>query len=63
MDNSNDSPEFLTNKEAAQLLRLSEVTLWRLRKNGAIPFIRIMSKILFRRSDLEGFLLRNLRNA
>jgi excisionase family DNA binding protein len=63
MRNQSDTKEFLTNKEAAEFLRSSEVTLWHLRRCGELPFNRIASKILFRRSDLEAYLKRNLRNA
>ena len=56
------SKEFLTNKEAADFLRLSTVTLWRLRQRGEIPFNRIATKVIFRRTDLEKFLRINLKN-
>jgi len=55
MENTN---EFLTNKDAAKVLHSSEITLWRLRKEG-LPFYRIASKILFKRSDLESFIEAN----
>lgn len=54
--------ELLTDKEAAEFLRSSPLTLWRLRKRGELPFTRIASKLLYRRSDLENFLTRNQRN-
>jgi len=57
-----DTHELLTDKEAANYLRSSQITLWRLRKKGELPFNRIASKILYRRSDLENFLARNQRN-
>lgn len=47
--------EFMTNKEAANYLRTSTLTLWRLRRGGAIPFYRIARKVLYRRSDLDTF--------
>lgn len=47
--------EFMTNKEAADYLRTSTLTLWRLRRGGAIPFYRIAGKVLYRRSDLDTF--------
>jgi len=47
--------EFMTNKEAADYLRTSTLTLWRLRRSGSIPFYRIASKVLYRRSDLDTF--------
>ncbi len=54
--------EFLTNREAAKFLRTSELTLWRLRKNGELPFYRIASKLLYRVSDLERYMQSNKRN-
>ena len=54
--------ELLTDKEAAKFLRSSQVTLWRLRRDGILPFNRIASKIVYRRSALEKFLTRNQRN-
>ncbi len=54
--------ELLTDREAASYLRSSQVTLWRLRRDGILPFHRVASKILYRRSDLENFLARNQRN-
>jgi DNA binding domain, excisionase family len=55
--------EFMTNKEAADYLRTSTLTLWRLRRGGAIPFYRIASKILYRRSDLDTFSEQYRRNS
>ncbi len=54
--------EFMTNKEAAKFLRSSEVTLWRERGNGNLPFYRIASKLLYRRSDLESYMENKKRN-
>ena len=59
MDNTT---EFLTNKEAASFLKSSEVTLWRLRRSGELPFYRIASKLLYRISDLEGYMQSRKRN-
>ena len=61
MDNK-ITDELLTDKEAAKFLRSSQVTLWRLRRDGILPFNRIASKLIYRRSDLENFLTRNQRN-
>ena len=54
--------ELLTDKEAAKFLRSSQLTLWRLRKSGELPFTRIATKLIYRRSDLENLLNRNQRN-
>lgn len=58
MDNqTHRTDEYLTNHEAAKLTRLSEMTLWRLRRSGKLPYHRVASnKILFRRSDLDRLL-------
>ena len=58
-----ETSELLTDKEAAQFLRLSTLTLWRLRKRGELPFVRLATKLLYRRSDLIAFINRNQRNA
>lgn len=57
-----ETNELLTDKEAAQFLRLSTLTLWRLRKRGELPFVRLATKLLYRRSDLIAFIERNQRN-
>ncbi len=57
-----EAMELLTDKEAASFLRLSPLTLWRLRKRGELPFVRLATKLLYRRSDLLAFIERNQRN-
>lgn len=53
--------EIFTDKEASELLRLSQVSLWRLRKAGKITFRRVSTKIVYLREDLEAFLESNKR--
>ncbi len=48
-------PDMVTKKEAADYLRISTVTLDRLRKQNLIPAIRVGGRLKFRRSDLEAF--------
>lgn len=55
--------EIYTDKEASQFLRLSQVSLWRLRKEGKITFRRVASKIVYLREDLDAYLERNKRQA
>ena len=45
-----------TDREAAEYLRISQVTLWRERKKGRISFRRAASKIIYTRADLESYL-------
>jgi predicted site-specific integrase-resolvase len=52
-----------TDKEAADYLRISQVTLWRLRKAGKISFRRAASKIIYTQADLENYLQSTKREA
>jgi len=45
----------LTEKEAAAALKLSVKTLFNLRRAGALPYVRIGSRICYTRADLERF--------
>ena len=58
----NNKDEFYAQKEAAAIIRCSEISVWRLRKSGRLAFHRILGKVLFRRSDLEAFLSKQRRN-
>jgi len=51
-----DERRVFTDREASEFLRLSQVTLWRLRKSQRITFRRVASKIVYLREDLEDFL-------
>lgn len=55
--------QLFTDREACDFLRVSAVTLWRLRKGGKITFRRVASKIVYLREDLESYLERNKRAA
>ena len=55
--------EIFTNREAAEFLRTSPITLWRERKKGKISFRRVASKIVYLREDLENYLEQNKREA
>lgn len=55
--------ELFTDKEAAEFLRISQVTLWRERKAGKISFRRIASKIVYLKQDIEEYLERGKRQA
>lgn len=52
-----------TDREAAEYLRISQVTLWRERKKGKISFRRAASKIIYTQSDLENYLSSTKREA
>jgi excisionase family DNA binding protein len=56
--------ELLTEKEAAEYLRISRITLWRERQKGNISFRRAGSKLLYDRDeDLNAYLNRSKRAA
>ncbi|WP_371411774.1 helix-turn-helix domain-containing protein [Shewanella halifaxensis] len=48
----------LTNKEAAELLKISVKTLnnWRSARNGKIPFVKIGRGIRYKKSDLISYI-------
>lgn len=52
-------PKNYTDKEAAEFLRISPVSLWRLRKAGAIKYRRVGNRIIYTSRDLQNFLERN----
>lgn len=53
------SIELFTNTEAARILRLSPVSLWRRRRQRKIGYRRDNGKILYTRDDLERYLESN----
>ena len=44
---------YLTDKEVAQILKVSRRTLQEYRNDGVIPYILLGGKVLYRESDLE----------
>lgn len=50
--------ERLNNKEAAHYIGVTEHTLdvWRCTKRYLIPYLKIGSRVFYRRSDLDAFL-------
>ncbi len=53
MDNTK---QIYTDKEASKFLRISQVTLWRLRRAKKICFRRASNKIIYTTQDLEDYL-------
>lgn len=51
----------MTREEAAEYLSLSVWTLWRLRSEGKLPFVKIGNQIRFRQRDLDEFVERNVQ--
>ena len=53
-------PEFLTTHEVAALLRLKERKIYDLSSSGEIPCVRVTGKLLFPRTMIEAWLMRNV---
>ncbi len=51
-----DLPELLTNAETRAMLRISSPTLWRLRRDGRLPFARVRKQVRFKKSDVLAYL-------
>lgn len=51
-----DGRQIFTDKEASDYLKISQITLWRLRKAGKIGFHRAASKIIYTSKNLEEYL-------
>jgi hypothetical protein len=49
--------DLLSRKEASTYLKISTVLLWELTRDKAIPVVRIKSKVLYLKSDLDTFIL------
>ena len=48
-----DGERYLTDREVAQILKISRRTLQEYRNDGVIPYILLGGKVLYRESDLE----------
>jgi len=47
-----EQDEYLSRKEALQLLKISSTSLWSRMKEGALPYMRIGRKVLFSKNKL-----------
>lgn len=54
---------YITDKELSRLLNISRRTLHEWRNNGQISFVHLGGKILYRESDVQIILEKNLRKA
>lgn len=51
--------KLLTQKEVCEALKLSQSSVDNLRKTGAIPYIKIGSKVYMREQDIDKYLVDN----
>lgn len=56
-----DGDRFLTDKEVAELLKVSRRTLQKMRDERTLPFIILGGKALYREYDIQALLERNYR--
>ena len=49
--------EFVTRKEAAEMYRCHETTIWRWRKMGIIKAYGVGGKVYYKKSELENVLI------
>ena len=59
---TNQNPEILTTKQAADYLCLTEATLttWRCTKAVRVPFIKLGRSVRYRKVDLDAFIKSNV---
>lgn len=62
-DVSSSGPRFLTAAEAAERMRVSKMTVYRLIRSGKLPAVQIGKAYRVREDDLEGFLDSSYVNA
>jgi excisionase family DNA binding protein len=55
--------DLITIDEATAAMKISRVQLWKLRRDGRIPYILIGKKAVFRRRDIDRFIRENLHPA
>ena len=48
-----DGERYLTDREVAEILKVSRRTLQEYRNDGVLPYILLCGKVLYRESDLE----------
>lgn len=53
----------MTREEVLQYLRIGRGTLLKLMRKGEIPFARLERKLLFRKSDIDGFIEAKIKKA
>jgi predicted DNA-binding transcriptional regulator AlpA len=52
----NSDDEYISAKETCLILKCSEVTLWKLRRDNLIPYSRLNRTIRFKKSDVYNYL-------
>lgn len=55
MSESSTPQDYLSNQEAAEYLRISITSLYNLRRNKGLPFIKLGKQVLYSREALRDF--------
>lgn len=55
MSESSTPQDYLSNQEAADYLRISITSLYNLRRNKGLPFIKLGKQVLYSREALKSF--------
>ena len=58
-----NSERYFTDKELSEILKVSRRTLQEWRNNGQIAYIQVCNKVLYRQSDIQAMLEKQLRKA
>lgn len=58
-----NSERYFTDKELSEMLKVSRRTLQEWRNNGLIAYIQVCNKVLYRQSDIQVLLEKELRKA
>ena len=53
---NNTQPKLLTVKEVAEMLSISQRTVWSMTNAGEIPCVRIRKRVLYRLEHVQGFI-------
>lgn len=49
----------LDETEAGRYLKRSRISLWRMRRDGVLPYSKYGGRVLYKKSDLDDFIDRN----
>ncbi len=55
-EKSNPDEEWISVKETCAILKCSEVSLWKIRRDNLIPYSRLKRTIRFKKSDVYNYL-------
>ncbi len=60
---TNPDRPLLNRHQASEYLNVSETTMYRMRLDGVLPWLKVAGKVMFRRQDLDAFIEESLVHA